>query len=89
MVAAPYRVDDFLHSCLTLDDIGRRPHGSFGWPFCVAQDRVAQLDAPVANKDAWPGDELPDLVLALPAKGTLRLNLAGHHSKHRPGAPKR
>ena len=41
-------------------------------------DLVAQLDALVADKDTGPVDELPDLVLALPAKAATQLNLSGH-----------
>jgi hypothetical protein len=48
-----------------------------GRPF-LANDLVGQLDALVTDKDAWPGDELPDLVTAFPAKGALLLDLSGH-----------
>jgi hypothetical protein len=40
------------------------------------KDLIAQLDALVTNKDAGSGDELPDLMLALPAKGAP--DLSGH-----------
>jgi hypothetical protein len=46
------------------------------------KDFVTQLNALVANENARPGDELLDLVLALPAKGALPLNPPGHRSKY-------
>src|SRR5258708_1775654 len=75
-VAALYRVDDFLNSRL-LGCLDLRRGCGFGWRF-VAKDLSAKRDALVANKDAGPGDELPDLVLVLPAKRALPLDLSGH-----------
>ena len=60
----------------------------------LADDIHAQLDAFVADEHGGPGDELPDLVLRLPAeravKGVLRVaGLAHGHSAWmgRPGPP--
>jgi hypothetical protein len=38
----------------------------------IAQNLVAKLDAAVTDKDARPGDQLPDLVLVLAAKAATR-----------------
>jgi hypothetical protein len=50
---------------------------------------VAQSHALVTDKDTGPGDELPDLILALAAKGAFLLNLPAHPGKHMPAAPNR
>jgi hypothetical protein len=40
-----------------------------GGPAILVEDVLAELDALVADVDAGPGDQLVDLVLALPAEG--------------------
>jgi hypothetical protein len=38
----------------------------------LAQNVAAKLDAGVTDEDAWPGDKLPDLILAFSAKVATR-----------------
>jgi hypothetical protein len=45
----------------------------------IAEDLVAKLDTAITNKDAWPGDQFPDLVPTLAAKAATRsIPLIGH-----------
>src|SRR5699024_9393522 len=56
----------------------------------LLDDLVAQLDALVADVHAGPGDELLDLLLALPAEGALQQVGAFLHTCHeRPHFPGR
>ena len=49
-------------------------------------DLVAEVDALVADVDAWPGDELLDLLLALAAEGALQ-QVAVAYACHRVTLP--